>query len=240
MSSLSSSRDCHSTVKSAFSGLPVGPARELRRSVRRKSSIPLVQGPRLAGFLAGEELAFSEVEQSVRETCDQRDRARAPLRPPTRRSLAGDAALAGSLLGGRGTGLCTSSRRPTDLGTSSRGSTSPGRSDVARRLWVGLLPGASSQVARDRLADGFAQLARVIGERFGTDLGQRVIVRQAQVSEDERPQLIIEPGTGLAFPVEVLDPGEQSDIVLREIPQGPVPPRMFMTDRFAAVRDSAS
>ena len=45
MSSLSSSRDCHSTVKSAFSGLPVGPARELRRSVRRKSSIHSCRDP---------------------------------------------------------------------------------------------------------------------------------------------------------------------------------------------------
>ena len=94
-------------------------------------------------------------------------------------------------------------------------------------------------MARDRLADGFAQLARVIGERFGTDLGQRVIVRQAQVSEDERPQLIIEPGTGLAFPIEVIEAGEQRDVVLREEPQRPVPTRMLVTDRFAAIRDSA-
>ena len=106
-----------------------------------------MQGPLLAGFTAGEELAFERVEQSVQRHAigGIGHECLFDLRPGE--GLAGDAALAGSLLGGRGTGLCTGSRRPTDLGTSSRGSTSPGRSDVARRLRVGLLPGAAGQVA---------------------------------------------------------------------------------------------
>ena len=67
-----------------------------------------------------------------------------------------------------------------------------------------------------------------------------MIVRQTQVGEDERPQLIIESGTGLALPVEVLEAREERDVVLREVPQRPIPPRMFATDRFATIRDSAS
>src|SRR5699024_4278918 len=108
------------------------------------------------------------------------------------------------------------------------------------RLRVGLLPGASGQVSRHRLGDGLAQLTGITGERLGADRREGVIVRQAQVGEDERPQLVVEAGPRGAVTVEIVEAGEEGDVVASEIAQWPVLLRMLVADGLAAVGDAAT
>lgn len=112
---------------------------------------------------------------------------------------------------------------------------------VARRLGlrVGLLPGAAGQVAGDRLGDGFAQAPGIVGERVGIRARERAVVGEAEVGEDERPQLVVEAGPGPAFALEIVDAGEEGDILLREVPQRPSRARMLVADRLAPVGDAA-
>src|SRR5699024_8450521 len=149
--------------------------------------------------------------------------------------LTSDTSLTGGVLGCRGAcgsirvrsgGACGSAR--------ARGGVRPGSRLRARRgfaggrLRVGLLPGASGQVSRHRLGDGLAQLTGITGERLGADLREGVIVRQAQVGEDERPQLVVESGPRGAVTVEIVEAGEEGDVVASEIAQWPVLLRMLV------------
>ena len=67
-----------------------------------------------------------------------------------------------------------------------------------------------------------------------------MIVRQAEVGEDERPQLVVEPGLSEAVAVEIVEAGEQGDVVPSEIAQRPVLFRVLVADGFAAVGDAAT
>src|SRR5699024_579859 len=141
-------------------------------------------------------------------------------------------------------------------GTRGRGSVRPGarrrggaragnrlltlRRLAGRSLRVGLVPGAPGQVSWHCRGDGLAQLTGLAGERLGTDARQGVIVREAEVGEDERPQLVVEPGLSEAVAVEIVEAGEQGDVVPREIAQRPVLLRMLVADGFAAVGDAAT
>src|SRR5699024_7830808 len=171
--------------------------------------------------------------------------------------LTSDTSLTGGVLGCRGAcgsirvrsgEACCSTRVRGAVRTGARrrdGSRAASRPRTRRgfaggSLRVGLAPGAPGQVPRDRLGDGLAQLTGITGECLGPDLREGVIVRQAEVGEDERPQLVVEPGLREAVAVEIVEAGEHGDVVPSEIAQRPILLRMLVADGFAAVGDAAT
>ncbi|MGO1349402.1 MAG: hypothetical protein ACTMIL_11235 [Brevibacterium aurantiacum] len=72
-----------------------------------------------------------------------------------------------------------------------------------------------------RLGDGLTQLTGITGECSGTDPGQGAVVGETEIGEDQRPQLVVEARTGFAVAVEVIETGQQCDVLPREVAQRP-------------------